>query len=107
MTMLFVKTVPQNPYDKGLLKRYIDSALLDAYVQNHADNQVLVWDPQYAPNGTLGFVNEPPSNVLADMGSMNIQPVFPTWLWRLVVRLGFGAAITSPVWLRLLGFWRT
>src|SRR3989442_15802746 len=50
MTMMFVKTVPTNPYDRSLLKRYIDPKLLDHFEMVRESNLqlVLVWDPQYA-----------------------------------------------------------
>ena len=102
MTMIFVKTVPTNPYDRSLLKRYIDPKLLDHFEMVSESNPqlVLVWDPQYAPHGTLATVSVPSRNVLTP-----VLPPIPhvewwssKWFVALFV-VALALALTAPFWL--------
>jgi len=102
MTMMFVKTVPTNPYDRSLLKRYIEPKLLEQFESQHEQDPtaVLVWDPQYAPHGTLATVSAPPRNVLTLIVPPKPQSDWWDSPW---FRIGFiialGAALAAPFWL--------
>lgn len=99
--MMFLKSVPTNPYDRSLLKRYFGPKLLEQFerVRESDPQSVLVWDPQYAPHGTLATVNVPPHNVLT--------PILPTiqhtpW-WESKWMIGgfiiaLALAISAPFW---------
>jgi hypothetical protein len=102
VTMMFVKSVPANPYDRSLLKRYFDPKLLEHFESVCESNPqlVLVWDPQYAPHGVLAKVRTPERNVLVP-----IMPPTPRiewwdskWFITLFV-LALVFALTAPFWL--------
>jgi hypothetical protein len=80
--MMFVKSVPTNPYDRSLLKRYIDPELLNAFEHSHAADECLIWDPQYSPRGALARIATPPMNMLVQVGHASVPwfvRMFPKW----------------------------
>jgi hypothetical protein len=99
--MMFLKSVPTNPYDRSLLKRYFDPKLLEAFERERENRPelVLVWDPRHAPHGTLATVNIPERNVLTP-----IIPPIPRIEWwdsKLLIALFaglFAFAISAPFW---------
>ncbi len=99
-SMLIVKGVPANPYDRGLLKRYFDAGLLDWFEQHGTIEHALVWD-RFHPHGIGAKVPLPPVNVLNALVAKPAS-VFEWWplLWKIVL-LG---ALTSPLWLFPLAF---
>jgi hypothetical protein len=70
-TMMFVKSVPTNPYDRSLLKRYIDPDLLNAFEHSHNADECLIWDAQYASHGALARVATPSTKMLVQVGHAN------------------------------------
>jgi hypothetical protein len=99
--MMFLKSVPTNPYDRSLLKRYFDSKLLEQFerVRETSPELILVWDPRYAPHGTLATVSVPPRNVLTPV----VPPIFhKPWYeskWFAVLFAGLLVlAISAPFW---------
>jgi len=81
-TMMFVKSVPTNPYDRSLLKRYIDPELLNAFERAHKADECLTWDPQYAPHGALARIATPPTKMLVQVGHASVPwlaKVFAKW----------------------------
>ncbi len=64
--MLILKSVPTNPYDRSILKRYFDPWLLDEYSRDWTIDNVSVWSGRY-PHGTLATVALPPSNAIENV----------------------------------------
>jgi len=67
-SMLFVKSIPTNPYDRSLLKRYVDPELLNAFESAHKADECMIWDPQHAPHGVLATIRTPPAKSLVQVG---------------------------------------
>jgi energy-coupling factor transporter ATP-binding protein EcfA2 len=64
--MLILKSIPTNPYDRGILKRYFDPWLLDEYSRNWAIENALVWSGRY-PHGTIATIGLPPVNAIENV----------------------------------------
>ncbi len=64
--MLILKSVPSNPYDRGLLKRYFTPELLDWFEQHGAIDDALVWD-RFHPHGVAAKVVRPPTNAIENV----------------------------------------
>ena len=64
--MLILKSMPTNPYDRGLLKRYFAPELLDWFEQHGGIEDALVWD-RYHPHGTPAKVPLPPVNAIENV----------------------------------------
>ncbi len=56
--MLILKSIPTNPYDRSILKRYFDPCLLDEYSRDWAIEKCLVWSGRY-PHGTVATITLP------------------------------------------------
>jgi hypothetical protein len=99
--MLFLKSVPTNPYDRSLLKRYFDQKLLEQFERVRETNPelVLVWDPRYAPHGTLATVNMPERNVLTQVSTTIPKTEWfdSTW-FKIGFILAFAGALSAPFW---------
>ncbi len=94
--MLILKSVPVNPYDRSLLKRYFAPELLDWFEQHGGVEDALVWD-RYHPHGVLAKVPLPPANTLTELVAKPNGSNFQWWilLWKIAL-LG---ALTAPLWL--------
>lgn len=94
--MLILKSVPANPYDRSLLKRYFAPELLDWFEQHGCVEDALVWD-RFHPHGIAAKVPLSPVNVLTELAAKPSVSHFKWWLflWRIAL-LG---ALTWPLWL--------
>ncbi len=101
ISMIFLKSVPTNRYDRSTLKWYFSPSIvgpLSDFERGHGVDEVLIWDPQYAPNGVRAVVQTPPINVLVPIGgSLSARPL--PWWWAVLWRITLLGAITSPLWL--------
>lgn len=61
--MLFVKTIPTNPHDRSILRKYFDKSLLDEFEREAGDSDVLVWD-RFHQSGVWAKVPLPTRNIL-------------------------------------------
>jgi hypothetical protein len=99
--MMFLKSVPTNPYDRSLLKRYFDPKLLEQFERVRETNPelVLIWDPRYAPHGTLATVNMPERNVLTPIVPQKPRTEWfdSTW-FKIGFILAFVGALSAPFW---------
>ena len=57
--VLIIKSVPTNPYDRSILKRYFDAQLLDQFSQEWRLDKCLVWTAKCL-HGVLTHVDAPP-----------------------------------------------
>jgi len=55
---LIIKSVPTNPYDRGILKRYFNWLLLDQFEKEWSEDKRLVWTPEHN-HGVLVRVDPP------------------------------------------------
>ncbi len=94
--MLILKSVPTNPYDRSLLKRYFVPDLLDWFEQHGTVSDCLVWD-RFHPHGIAANVSLPPVNVLTELVAKPSDPHIQWWLW--LWRVALLGALTSPLWL--------
>lgn len=85
---MFVKTVPTNPYDRGILRRYVDSQLLSDFEQRYQGDpsRGLYWHQTVAPHGIIVQITEPPSAIIADFTPHIAQQPIP---WELIFKLAF------------------
>jgi len=60
---LIIKSVPTNPYDRSILKRYFNPWLLDEYEKHWAINNALVWTPEHN-HGSLITVKAPDQDAI-------------------------------------------
>ncbi len=77
-SMLIVKSIPANPYDRGLLRRYFEEALLDWFEAHGTIEHALVWD-RYHPRGVAARVPLPPPNVLTELVAKPSASNFKWW----------------------------
>ena len=56
---LIIKSVPTNPYDRSILKRYFDGRFLDQFSEEWRLDKCLVWTPRN-PHGLTTQVTPPP-----------------------------------------------
>ena len=98
---MFIKSIPTNPHDRSLLKRYIDPILMNHFERSQAPHPELAiyWHPSEAPNGILTRARIPPQNIIVDM-----SPTAPSFNWLPIIwRLAIGSLMLWPVlywWLR-------
>lgn len=82
-TMMFVKSIPTNPYDRSLLKRYIDPDLLNGFERTHTADECLIWDAQFAQSGIVARIEMSAVPSLVQVGhkppSM-IAQIFSKWI---------------------------
>ncbi len=97
--MLILKSIPTNPYDRGLLKRYFHATLLDWLEAHGGIEDALVWD-RYHPHGIPAKVSLPHSNTLTDIVATG-NPTGFKWWWGLLFPLVYLTAIAGI----LLGWW--
>ena len=64
--MLILESMPTNPYDRSLLKRYFTPELLDWFEPHGCIQDALVWD-RYYPHGTPARVPLPPENAIENV----------------------------------------
>jgi energy-coupling factor transporter ATP-binding protein EcfA2 len=64
--LLILKSVPTNPYDRSILKRYFDSWLLDEYSRGWSIDKALAWSGRY-PHGALATIGLPPPNAIENV----------------------------------------
>lgn len=65
-TMMLLKSIPTNPYDRSLLKKYFDSSLLDRFERTAKDDDVLVWG-RFHTQGVWAKVPLPTTNLLREV----------------------------------------
>jgi len=99
--MMFVKTIPTNPYDRALLKKYFDKELLDRFEKTAGDDDVLVWD-RFHNAGVWAKVPLPTKNILRQ------APVLPTakpsiFVW---VSIAVFVAALVLIWGSVLASWK-
>jgi len=58
---LIIKSVPTNPYDRGILKRYFNWLLLDRFEREWSIDKCLVWTPEHN-HGVLTTINPAPND---------------------------------------------
>jgi hypothetical protein len=63
---LILKSVPTNPYDRGILKRYFDIVLMDQFEKHWAIDKCLVWTPGHN-NGVLAEITPPPNGSIENV----------------------------------------
>ena len=63
---LIIKSVPTNPYDRSILKRYFDPRLLDQFSQGWRLDKCLVWNTQH-PHGVLAHIDPPPNGSIENV----------------------------------------
>ena len=63
---LIIKSVPTNPYDRSILKRYFDARLLDQFSKGWRLDNCLVWTPQYS-HGILACIDAPPDGSIENV----------------------------------------
>ncbi len=97
--MLILKSIPANPYDRGLLKRYFDATLLDWLEAHGSIEDALVWD-RFHPHGIIAKVSLPSTNALTEIVATGNATGFKWW-WGLLFPLVYLTAIAGI----LLGWW--
>jgi len=60
---LIIKSVPTNPYDRGMLSRFFDRWMLKDFGKHWTIDKALVWTPECDP-GVLVRVDEPPKGAI-------------------------------------------
>ncbi len=63
---LILKSVPTNPYDRGIMRRYFDAQLLEQFSEEWAINKCLVWNTQH-PHGVLATIVPPPDRSIENV----------------------------------------
>jgi len=63
---LIIKSVPTNPYDRSILRRYFDPWLLDEFARGWSIDKALVWTPQH-PHGILVHVQPPAASAIKNV----------------------------------------
>lgn len=85
-TMMFVKSIPTNPYDRSLLKKYFDPDLLDRFERTAKDDDVLVWD-RFHTKGVWAKAPLPNENLLQEV------PEFHNRALRWDIRWAYGVIV--------------
>ena len=62
---MILLTIPTNPYDRSLLKRYFDPNLLTLFEQQARKGDALIWD-RYHSSGVWAKVDYPTENLLSE-----------------------------------------
>jgi len=63
---LIIKSVPTNPYDRGILKRYFNWLLLDQFEKEWSIDKCLVWTPEHN-HGVSVRVEPPPDGAIENV----------------------------------------
>jgi hypothetical protein len=77
---LIIKSVPTNPYDRSILKRYFHAGLLDLFEKHWTIDKALVWTPEQN-HGVITEITPPPD------GSIEKVTVRHS-LWSRLFRMG-------------------
>jgi len=63
---LIIKSVPTNPYDRSILKRYFNPILLDRFEKEWTIDKALVWTPEQS-HGVISTITPPPANTIENV----------------------------------------
>lgn len=91
-TMMFVKSIPTNPYDRSLLKKYFDPTLLDRFERTAKDDDVLVWD-RFHTTGAWAKVPVPTTNLLREVPEFPLRALKWDLVWVKGILALFGAIL--------------
>ncbi|SRR6266566_74942 len=63
---LIIKSVPTNPYDRGILKRYFNGLLLDQFEREWTEDKCLVWTPEHN-HGVMVHITPAPNDSIQNV----------------------------------------